>query len=193
MPTTVGILTCMSGNYNNIPGLTEPNKTEFLDIFIPTVCAFKICWAWKKFYNLRARFHVSVLKKSKETFKRSVASCFDLLINVPPIFSKKHHFSFLQKRLNFGRVPCPETPTWSYRNMLRLIMYIWQKRIEISALALIDQGPVVQSIVSLPKSIGEDSLWLLVIKKSTAVVFSAENLWGAFELHLLTFFSTKTA
>ena len=33
MPTTVGILTCMSGK-NSIQGLPEPKKTEFLDIFI---------------------------------------------------------------------------------------------------------------------------------------------------------------
>ena len=33
MPTVVGILTCMSGK-NNIPGLTEPKKAEFLGIFI---------------------------------------------------------------------------------------------------------------------------------------------------------------
>ena len=33
MPTTVGILICMSGK-NNILGLTEPNKAGFLDIFI---------------------------------------------------------------------------------------------------------------------------------------------------------------
>ena len=33
MPTSVGILTCMSGK-NNILGLTEPKKkAEFLDIF----------------------------------------------------------------------------------------------------------------------------------------------------------------
>ena len=31
MPTIVGILTCMSGK-NNILGITEPKKAEFLDI-----------------------------------------------------------------------------------------------------------------------------------------------------------------
>ena len=33
MPTTVGILTFMSGK-NSILGLSEPKKAEFLDIFI---------------------------------------------------------------------------------------------------------------------------------------------------------------
>ena len=33
MPTTVGILTFMSGK-NSIIGLSEPRKAEFLDIFI---------------------------------------------------------------------------------------------------------------------------------------------------------------
>ena len=55
-----------------------------------------------------------------------------------------------------------------------------------------DQGPVVQSIVSLTKSLVNDSLSLLVRLKSSVLIFFAENMWGA--LHCKSsshFFSAK--
>ena len=56
------------------------------------------------------------------------------------------------------------------------------------------QGPVVQSIVSLTKSLVNDSLSLLVRLKSSVLIFFAEKLWGAFALQkLLTFFRQKMA
>ena len=42
------------------------------------------------------------------------------------------------------------------------------------------QGPVVQSIVSLTKSLANDSLSLLVRLKSSVLIFFAEKMWGAF-------------
>ena len=53
-------------------------------------------------------------------------------------------------------------------------------------------GPVVQSIVSLTKSLVNDSLSLLVRLKSSVLIFFAEKMWGAFALQkLLTFFRQK--
>ena len=53
-------------------------------------------------------------------------------------------------------------------------------------------GPVVQSIVSLTKSLVNDSLSLLVRLKSSVLISFAEKMWGAFALQkLLTFFSAK--
>ena len=43
-----------------------------------------------------------------------------------------------------------------------------------------DLGPVVQSIVSLTKSLVSDSLSLLVRLKSSVLIFFAEKMWGAF-------------
>ena len=43
-------------------------------------------------------------------------------------------------------------------------------------------GPVVQSIVSLTKSLVNDSLSLLVRLKSSVLIFFAEKMWGAFAL-----------
>ena len=56
------------------------------------------------------------------------------------------------------------------------------------------QGPVVQSIVSLTKSLVNDSLSLLVSLKSSVLIFFAEKMRGAFALQkLLTFFRQKMA
>ena len=59
------------------------------------------------------------------------------------------------------------------------------------------QGPVVQSIVSLTKSLVNDSLSLLVRLKSNVLIFFAEKMWGAFAMQkmqkLLTFFRQKMA
>ena len=44
------------------------------------------------------------------------------------------------------------------------------------------QGPVVQSIVSLTKSLVNDSLSLLVRLKSSVLIFFAEKMRGAFAL-----------
>ena len=52
-------------------------------------------------------------------------------------------------------------------------------------------GPVVQSIVSLTKSLVNDSLSLLVRLKSGLLIFFAEKMRGAFLQKLLTFFSAK--
>ena len=53
-------------------------------------------------------------------------------------------------------------------------------------------GPVVQSIVSLTKSLVNDSLSLLVCLKSSVLIFFAEKMWGAFAVQkLLTFFLAK--
>ena len=52
-------------------------------------------------------------------------------------------------------------------------------------------GPVVQSIVSLTKSLVSDSLSLLVRIKSSVLIFFAEKMRGAFKL--LTFFRQKMA
>ena len=55
-------------------------------------------------------------------------------------------------------------------------------------------GPVVQSIVSLTKSLVNDSLSLLVRLKSSVLIYFAEKMWGALELQkLLTFFRQKMA
>ena len=55
-----------------------------------------------------------------------------------------------------------------------------------------NQGPVVQSIVSLTKSLVSDSLSLLVHLKSSVLIFFAEKMGGAFALQkLLTFFRQK--
>ena len=55
-------------------------------------------------------------------------------------------------------------------------------------------GPVVQSIISLMKSLVNDSLSLLVRLKSSVLIFFAEKMWGAFALQkLLTFFRQKMA
>ena len=55
-------------------------------------------------------------------------------------------------------------------------------------------GPVVQSIVSLMKSLVNDSFSLLVRLKSSVLIFFAEKMWGAFALQkLLTFFQQKMA
>ena len=55
-------------------------------------------------------------------------------------------------------------------------------------------GPVVQSIVSLTKSLVNDSLSLLVRLKSSVLILFAENMRGAFALQkLLTFFRQKMA
>ena len=57
-----------------------------------------------------------------------------------------------------------------------------------------NKGPVVQSIVSLTKSLVNDSLSLLVRLKSSVLIFFAEKMWGAFALQkLLTFFRQKMA
>ena len=57
-----------------------------------------------------------------------------------------------------------------------------------------DQGPVVQNIISLTKSLVNDSLSLLVCLKSSVLIFFAEKMWGAFALQkLLTFFWQKMA
>ena len=51
-------------------------------------------------------------------------------------------------------------------------------------------GPVVQSILSLTKSLVNDSLSLLVRLKSSVLIFFAEKMRGAFAL---TFFRQKMA
>ena len=56
----------------------------------------------------------------------------------------------------------------------------------------IHQGPVVQSIISLMKSLVSDSFSLLVRLKSSVLIFFAEKLWGALQ-KLLTFFRQKIA
>ena len=53
-----------------------------------------------------------------------------------------------------------------------------------------DQGPVVQNIVSLTKSLVNGSLSLLVRLKSSVLIFFAEKMWGAFAPHI---FSPKNA
>ena len=53
-------------------------------------------------------------------------------------------------------------------------------------------GPVVQSILSLTKSLVNDSFSLLVRLKSSVLIFFAEKMRGAFALQkLLTFFGKK--
>ena len=52
-----------------------------------------------------------------------------------------------------------------------------------------DPGPVVQSIVSLTKSLVNDSLSLLVCLKSSVLIFFAEKMRGAFAKLLI--FSAK--
>ena len=47
------------------------------------------------------------------------------------------------------------------------------------AISLCSLGPVVQSIVSLTKSLVSDSLSLLVCLKSSVLIFFAEKMWGA--------------
>ena len=55
-------------------------------------------------------------------------------------------------------------------------------------------GPVVQSIVSLTKSLVNDLLSLLVRLKSSVLIFFAEKMRGAFALQkLLSFFRQKMA
>ena len=49
-------------------------------------------------------------------------------------------------------------------------------------------GPVVQSIVSLTKSLNNDSLSLFVHLKSSVLIFFAEKMWGGAMQKLLTFF-----
>ena len=55
MPTTVGILTCMSRK-NIILGLSEPEKCwvywHFFYTFRHLKLQAQLSWAWKKFYNL---------------------------------------------------------------------------------------------------------------------------------------------
>ena len=48
-----------------------------------------------------------------------------------------------------------------------------------------DQDPVVQNIVSLTKSLVNDSLSLLVRLKSSVLIFFAEKMRGAFALLVL--------
>ena len=50
----------------------------------------------------------------------------------------------------------------------------------IGALWVNDQGPVVQSVISLTKSLVEDSLSLRVLTKSIVAVFLAEKLLRTF-------------
>ena len=55
-------------------------------------------------------------------------------------------------------------------------------------------GPVVQSIVSLTKSLVNDSLSLLMRLKLSVLIFFAEKMWGAFAVQkLLTFFRQTMA
>ena len=53
------------------------------------------------------------------------------------------------------------------------------------------QGPVVQSIVSLTKSLVNDSLSLLVCLKSSVLIFFAEKMRGAFTAKAPHIFSAK--
>ena len=64
-----------------------------------------------------------------------------------------------------------------------------------SVYAIYEQlAPVVQSFVSLTKSLVSDSLSLLVHLTSSVLIFFAEKMWGAFALQkLLTFFRQKMA
>ena len=50
------------------------------------------------------------------------------------------------------------------------------------------QGPVVQSVVSLTKSLVNDSLSLLVRLKSSVLIFFAEKMGGAFALQKMAVF-----
>ena len=55
-----------------------------------------------------------------------------------------------------------------------------------------DQGPVVQSVVSLTSSLRVISLTVLADSIYNILIFFAENMWVAFALQkLLTFFQQK--
>ena len=57
MPTTVGILTFMSGK-NSILGLSEPEKcwiSWYFHTYEQLNFYAQLSWAWKKFYNLGAK------------------------------------------------------------------------------------------------------------------------------------------
>ena len=64
IPTIVGILTFKSRK-NSILGLYDPKNAKFPDIVL-YLWAFKfhaqLSWAWKKFYNLRARYIIVRLR-----------------------------------------------------------------------------------------------------------------------------------
>ena len=86
-------------------------------------------------------------------------------------------FSFLDKRYS-------PTATGMIKDQKNLLCSMWKW----------NRGPVVQSIVSLTKSLVNDSLSLLVCLKSSVLIFFAEKMWGTFALQKLpTFFWQKMA
>ena len=86
MPTTVGILTFMSGK-NSIIGLSEPKKCR-ISWYFYTYEHLKfhaqLTWAWKKFYNLGARsshrLHKPIWKDNKVPLRSKVKRRHSLVI-----------------------------------------------------------------------------------------------------------------